>query len=307
MGALFSGSIASRLWLALSVLATGFTLLGFGLYSWLTIDDEIADAHTATGGKLEAVLTSISNFGIDRQAPTDREMSAAESLGIEFVEILDDNGQVVGGLGFGNQPIVNEPLGPEDLPAPGSGFVYQTIRFAGDNHVVPASLSPVTVVRGGRFGEDHVIPLTTLGMDQPGYVRVTLSYPDLTGQARALLVRGSIVALLIIAATSAAMWPFLQHFVARPLRRYSHMALQIAAGRAYVRMHLQATARGVDVHPLSQALQEFGAMKGPYDAIHRAVGLEPGVTVLQMLSRVGYAKVPASPSPRRDLDTIVRT
>lgn len=84
-------------------------------------------------------------------------------------------------------------------------------------------------------------------------------------------------------------------------------ALQIAAGRAYVRMHLQATARGVDVHPLSQALQEFGAMKGPYDAIHRAVGLEPGVTVLQMLSRVGYAKVPASPSPRRDLGTIVRT
>ena len=83
-------------------------------------------------------------------------------------------------------------------------------------------------------------------------------------------------------------------------------ALQIAAGRAYVRMHLQATAHGVDMHPLSQALQEFAAMKGPYDAIHRAVGLEPGTAVLQMLSRVGYAKAPASPSPRRDLGTILR-
>lgn len=84
-------------------------------------------------------------------------------------------------------------------------------------------------------------------------------------------------------------------------------AMQIAAGRAHVRMHLQATARGVGMHPLSQALQEFPAMMGPYDAIHRALGLAPGVATLQMLSRVGYATVPASPAPRRDLDTIVRT
>ncbi|MCK6403601.1 MAG: twin-arginine translocation pathway signal protein [Sphaerotilus natans subsp. sulfidivorans] len=83
--------------------------------------------------------------------------------------------------------------------------------------------------------------------------------------------------------------------------------MQIAAGRAYVRMHLQATARGVDMHPLSQALQEFAAMKGPYDAIHRAVGLQPGVATLQMLSRVGYAKAAASPTPRRELATIIRT
>jgi hypothetical protein len=61
------------------------------------------------------------------------------------------------------------------------------------------------------------------------------------------------------------------------------------------------------MHPLSQALQEFAAMKEPYDAIHRAVGLEPGVATLQMLSRVGYAKAPASPTPRRELGTIIRT
>lgn len=83
-------------------------------------------------------------------------------------------------------------------------------------------------------------------------------------------------------------------------------ATQIAAGRAYVRMHLQATARGVDMHPLSQALQEFPEMRAPYAAIHRAVGLEPGPSTLQMLARVGYATEPAGPSPRRDLGTLVR-
>jgi hypothetical protein len=83
-------------------------------------------------------------------------------------------------------------------------------------------------------------------------------------------------------------------------------ATQIAAGRAYVRMHLQATALGVDMHPLSQALQEFPEMRGPYAAIHRAVGLQPGPSTLQMLARVGYASEPAGPSPRRELGTLLR-
>jgi hypothetical protein len=83
-------------------------------------------------------------------------------------------------------------------------------------------------------------------------------------------------------------------------------ATQIASGRAYVRMHLQATAAGVEMHPLSQALQEFSQMRGPYAAIHRAVGLEPGTSTLQMLSRVGMATATASPSPRRDLGTLIR-
>ena len=83
-------------------------------------------------------------------------------------------------------------------------------------------------------------------------------------------------------------------------------ATQVAAGRAYVRMHLQATARGVDMHPLSQALQEFPEMREPRAAIHRAVGLDPGAATLQMLSRVGYALAPGGPSPRRELGSIIR-
>jgi hypothetical protein len=81
---------------------------------------------------------------------------------------------------------------------------------------------------------------------------------------------------------------------------------QIASGRAYVRMHLQATAAGADMHPLSQALQEFPQMREPCAAIHRAVGLDPATSTLQMLSRVGVAASPASPSPRRDLGALIR-
>jgi hypothetical protein len=76
---------------------------------------------------------------------------------------------------------------------------------------------------------------------------------------------------------------------------------QVAAGRAYARMHLQATAAGVDMHPLSQALQEFAQMQGPYAAVHRQLGVDPAVAAVQMLSRVGYAEKAAGPSPRRGL------
>ena len=81
---------------------------------------------------------------------------------------------------------------------------------------------------------------------------------------------------------------------------------QVNAGRAYVRQHLQATAAGVDMHPLSQALQEFPEMRGPYTAVHKLLGVEPGRGAVQMLARVGFSTQPAGPSPRRDLATVVR-
>ncbi len=81
---------------------------------------------------------------------------------------------------------------------------------------------------------------------------------------------------------------------------------QVEAGRAYVRQHLLATAAGVDLHPLSQALQEFDAMRAPYAAVHRALGVDPAHGAVQMLVRVGYATTPAGPTPRRDLGTLLR-
>jgi hypothetical protein len=83
--------------------------------------------------------------------------------------------------------------------------------------------------------------------------------------------------------------------------------MQVAAGRAHVRAHLLATATGVDMHPLSQALQEFPQMRGPYEAIHKTLGLTASGETLQMLSRVGFAVERRGPSPRRRLDSMLRT
>ena len=82
--------------------------------------------------------------------------------------------------------------------------------------------------------------------------------------------------------------------------------LQLAAGRAYVRAHLQATAVGVDMHPLSQALQEFEEVQPQYQALHRLLGFEPARNTVQMLARVGYGAAAAGPSPRRELGQLIR-
>ena len=76
--------------------------------------------------------------------------------------------------------------------------------------------------------------------------------------------------------------------------------LQVEAGRAYARVQLAATAQGVAMQPLQQALQEFAEMAGPYAEVHRLLqATQPGQTV-QMWARVGYA-APVGPAPRRGL------
>lgn len=81
---------------------------------------------------------------------------------------------------------------------------------------------------------------------------------------------------------------------------------QINAGRAYVRVQLAATAQGLSMQPLSQALQEYAEQARPYADIHALVGaVRPGQTV-QMWARVGYA-APVEPSPRRRLQEFIRT
>ncbi|MCM0020942.1 MAG: hypothetical protein NBV67_13170 [Tagaea sp.] len=70
-------------------------------------------------------------------------------------------------------------------------------------------------------------------------------------------------------------------------------AEQLAAGAAHLRLNLAATALGLGLHPVSQALQEFPEMA---PALAEASALAPGARV-QMLSRIGYA-APTAPSPR---------
>lgn len=78
-------------------------------------------------------------------------------------------------------------------------------------------------------------------------------------------------------------------------------ATQVNAGRAYARAQLAATAAGLSMHPLQQALQEYPEQAVPYADIHRLLDApSPGHTV-QMWARLGYAPA-VGPAPRRGLD-----
>lgn len=77
---------------------------------------------------------------------------------------------------------------------------------------------------------------------------------------------------------------------------------QIAAGRDWLRVHLAATAEGLALQPMSQALQEFPEMAGPYREAHSMLAPEGGI--VQMLGRLGYAAHPGH-SPRWPLETRV--
>jgi hypothetical protein len=75
-------------------------------------------------------------------------------------------------------------------------------------------------------------------------------------------------------------------------------ATQVNAGRAYARVQLAATAEGLAMQPLQQALQEYPEQAKPYAAVRALLAApSPGQTV-QMWARVGYAP-PVDPAPRR--------
>ncbi len=78
---------------------------------------------------------------------------------------------------------------------------------------------------------------------------------------------------------------------------------QIRAGRDWLRINLAATAQGLGVQPMSQALQEYPEMAALYAQVHER--LAPGGGTVQMLGRLGYGpQVPQS--PRWPLDAKIR-
>ena len=87
--------------------------------------------------------------------------------------------------------------------------------------------------------------------------------------------------------------------------RDNDRATQVAAGRAWVRLQLAATALGVSLQPHSQTLQEYPEM----EALRAAMRAETGVAgdeTLQMFFRLGYAADPG-PSSRRAFDSFVKS
>jgi hypothetical protein len=77
-------------------------------------------------------------------------------------------------------------------------------------------------------------------------------------------------------------------------------ATQVDAGRAYARVQLAATAHGVAMQPLQQALQEYPEQAGPHAEIRRLLDAPQPAQTVQMWARVGYAP-PVGPAPRRGL------
>lgn len=82
-------------------------------------------------------------------------------------------------------------------------------------------------------------------------------------------------------------------------------ATQVDAGRAYARVQLAATAAGLVMQPLSQALQEYPEMAGPYADVHRLLGARRPQQTVQMWARVGHAP-DVGPSPRRGVQAHLR-
>jgi hypothetical protein len=79
---------------------------------------------------------------------------------------------------------------------------------------------------------------------------------------------------------------------------------QVNAGRAYARAQLAATAQGLSMQPLSQALQEYPEQAQPYAQIHSLLEAPPPRYTVQMWTRLGYAP-PVGPAPRRGVDAHV--
>jgi hypothetical protein len=79
---------------------------------------------------------------------------------------------------------------------------------------------------------------------------------------------------------------------------------QLEAGRRYVRANLRATQLGLAMHPMSQALQEYAEVAGPYAKVHALLGAK-GAERVQMQARIGYGPA-IGPSPRWPLETHLR-
>ena len=76
---------------------------------------------------------------------------------------------------------------------------------------------------------------------------------------------------------------------------------QVNAGRAYARVQFAATAFGVSLQPLQQALEEYPEQAAPFAEIRKLLGAPQPAQTVQMWARAGFAP-PIGPAPRRGVD-----
>jgi hypothetical protein len=81
---------------------------------------------------------------------------------------------------------------------------------------------------------------------------------------------------------------------------------EVNAGRAYLRLQLKATELGLQMHPMSQAPQEFAEMKPHHDRLHDLLLGKPATEeTVQMFCRIGHC-ADQQHTPRRGVDAMVR-
>jgi hypothetical protein len=81
---------------------------------------------------------------------------------------------------------------------------------------------------------------------------------------------------------------------------------EVQAGRAYMRLQLRATALGLQMHPMSQAPQEFPEMRPWYERLHQLLLGKPAQQeTVQMFCRIGYC-TGQQHTPRRTLDSFLQ-
>jgi diguanylate cyclase (GGDEF)-like protein len=272
----FASSIVFRLWLALSIIVVGVAFLVFALYVWLAVDDNLGDAHLETRGKTEVLVATTARS--DLGAPVARAGSSSQ-LGILKLEALDPTGRSITAFSLGQEDFEGPALDLELLGRAQNAPISRTLRFQ-DGQAYPDSITVWDVITGGTFGEEHIIAVPALFPDRPGYLRVLALYPDLSADARDIAKDAAVGTLLGLIVILAAMWPFLNRFVSRPLKGYSKLAMRIAVGER-VRMPAEGGGElgelGRAVNSMADALQHqatVDALTGLFNLRHLSSNLE---------------------------------
>ena len=199
-------SLAYRLWLRLSVIALATATLALCAFVWFSLEDNIEQAHKQSHSNFEALLTATARLIASGSPPTAAESGAARALGAISIELIAPQGVVLASDGPFASTAETRKLTAGELEAlAGDPRLVREIRIR-ETGYQGASLNPLSLLKGGHFGEEHIYATDELVPGMPGYVRFIAAYPDLTSEARALVLRSLALTAVIVAGMANGMW-----------------------------------------------------------------------------------------------------
>jgi len=279
MGIISKASLVLRLWITLSLLAVAFSGLSLGMYSWLAVEDSIDAAHQQAMNKVGVIQTS--RFALPNSEPVGYELDLANQLGFRTLRLIGPNGRELAPARFGSVQATNvEQENAFINSATPDKPVYRRVRFEG-NQIFPTEITPAEAIRGGTFGEQHVLVLPAPNAPG-GLVRMVfvVQYTDIAADAMVVIKRSAWVGLVIVSALIIGMWLLLRMFVTRPLRNLSQTALKIAGGdnsRMPAKGGDELSELGRALNGMADALQHqatVDSLTGLYNLRHLSSNLE---------------------------------